>query len=82
MAIILRSDKTREDIVLLSIAQILTVIGGEKEEIEVPNCFNIIIADKQAEVKDKHINVEASRIAQKTVFGDVILCIKLNGQFQ
>jgi hypothetical protein len=69
MAIILKTDGTRKDIVpigengTLTLEQMQEVVGGYIEKISAPNSNNILIVDEEGRLKGKSINLEASAVA-------------------
>jgi len=79
MAIILKADGTREnfpeDCKALTYQQINEIVAATFILVKVPNSHNILIVDQTAKTKNKSINVTASKLAQKEILGDVILCI-------
>lgn len=83
MAKIFRANGNREDIEYegpnetLTIDQLQKVIDGYVEVIKVPNSHNILIVDEEGRFKDKPINVTASKLAQREIVGDVVLCTYL-----
>jgi len=81
MAIILRANGKRDDIkpqngTKLSLEQLQKVVGGYIEIIPAPNCHNILIANEEGQIYNLPINVQASKIAQKTIVGDIVLCLQ------
>ena len=82
MAKILRVNGDREDIEYegpketLTLEQVQKVVGYV-EVIKVPNSHNILIVDEEGKLKNKPINVTASKLAQQEIVGDVVLCTYL-----
>jgi len=83
MAKIFRANGNREDIEYegpketLTLEQVQKVVDGYVEVIKVPNSHNILIVDEEGKLKNKPINVTASKLAQQEIVGDVVLCTYL-----
>ena len=79
MAIILKADGTREhfpeNCKELTYEQINKTVADTFSLVKVPESHNILIVDQTAKTKNKPINVTASKLAQKEILGDVILCV-------
>lgn len=81
MAIILRANGKREDIkpengTKLSLEQLQKAVGGYIEIVHAPNCHNILIANEEGQIYDLPINIQASKIAQREIVGDIVLCLQ------
>ena len=87
MAIILRANGKREDIIpkgeneTLTLEQMQEVVGYV-EVIKVPYSQNVMLIDEEGLLNKKPINEQASKLAQRPIVGDVILCIQSGENFQ
>jgi hypothetical protein len=80
MALLLKADGTRKDIVAegpndsLTLEQLQKEVGGFIEQIKVPLCSNVLIVNEDGLLQKLPINVQASKIAQRSIVGDAVLC--------
>jgi hypothetical protein len=86
MALILKVDGTRQDIIpdnkddSLSLEQLQAAVGGYLEVVAVPNSFNTLLVDEDGNMKKLPLNVEASKLAQRPIVGNAVLCINQNSK--
>jgi hypothetical protein len=82
MALILRSNGEREDIEpqgeneTLTLEQLQQIVGGFIEAIKVPHCHNVLIVNEEGKFQNLPINVQASKLAQREIVGDAVICVR------
>lgn len=79
MAIILKENGVcehfKENHDVLTYQQINEVVTYAFTLVKVPNSHNVLIVDQNAKIKNKSINVTASKLAQTEILGNTILCV-------
>jgi len=84
MALILHTNGSREDInpdgKYLTLEQIQATVGFF-EVVRVPYSHNLLLIDEEGLLNGKSINVKASRLAQRPIVGDVIICVEKNSEY-
>jgi hypothetical protein len=86
MALILKVDGTRKEMTpdnkdgSLSLEQLQAAVGGYIEVVAVPNSFNTLLVDEDGLMKKLPMNVEASKLAQRPIVGNTVLCINQNSK--